>query len=314
MKKTPLLLLLLLAVISVSIKAQEKVIYDQYHFNYYLINPAVAGADKCSHMMLTTKNNWVGLEGPSTQALSFRTRLNTKNIGLGAIAFNDQTPNFSNIGAQVTFAYHIPMSDGSRYLRDVKLERQLSFGLSAKVNQVAYQSHGTTDPADVSFSETVPNANLGVYYIDYGFFTGLSVSNVVPYEMVNFGLQEEPAPTTLFYFVGYGFDLQDQRKIEPSVNFNYDMHGRKQLELNLKYSSNNEVSNVGFWSQLSYRHNMDDGAGKPLSLIPMVGLRLNKFQLAYAFNLTLNEIAKYNYGTHELMLAYSFCIPKEFCR
>lgn len=310
----PLILLLLLTLVSARLSAQEKVIYDQYHFNYYLINPAVAGADKCSHLMLTTKNNWVGLEGPSTQALSFRTRLTDKNIGLGGIVYNDKTPNFSQIGLQATFAYHIPMSDGARYLRNVKLERQLSFGLSAKVTQASYDAHGTSDPADVSFSEMQPNANLGVYYIDYGFFTGLSVSNLVPYEMVNYGLQEEPAPTTLFYFVGYGFDLQEERKIEPSVNFNYDMFGRKQVELNLKYTKNNEESNVGFWTQLSYRHNLDEGSGAPLSLIPMAGMRIDKFQLAYAFNLSLTEISKYNYGTHELMLAYSFCIPKEFCR
>lgn len=314
MKKMPLFLLLLLTIVSVRLSAQEKIIYDQYHFNYYLINPAVAGADKCSHLMLTTKNNWIGLEGPSTQALTFRTRLNVKNIGLGAIAYNDHTPNFRNIGAQLTFAYHIPMSDGARYLKDVKLDRQLSFGLSAKVHQASYESHTTTDPADVSFSETVPNANIGVYYIDYGFFAGLSASNLVPYEMVNYGMQEEPAPTTVFFFTGYGFNLQEGRELEPSVNFNYAANGAKQLELNLKFSSNNEVSDVGFWTQLSYRHNMDEGAGKPLSLIPIAGIRLNKIQIAYAFNLTLNEIQKYNYGTHEFMLAYSFCVPKKFCR
>ncbi|MDR1729413.1 MAG: type IX secretion system membrane protein PorP/SprF, partial [Prevotellaceae bacterium] len=35
------------------VKAQEEIVYDQYYFNYYLVNPAVAGAERCSHLMLT---------------------------------------------------------------------------------------------------------------------------------------------------------------------------------------------------------------------------------------------------------------------
>lgn len=314
MKKLPLLFLFFLT-LSTSIFAQEKVIYDQYHFNYYLINPAVAGADKCSHIMLTTKNEWVGLDGPTTQSLSYRTRLNVKNIGFGGYIYNDKTPNFQNVGAQATFSYHIPLSDGYRYLKDIKLDRQLSFGVSVKVHQESYESHNTTDPADISFNEIVPNANVGVYYIDYGFFAGLSATNLIPFQMVNYGQQEPTDPFTTFFFTGYGFQINEDSKIEPSINFNYNAYSNKQLELNLKYSNNNEISDVGFWTQLSYRHNMDEGSGKPISLIPIVGLRLGKVQLAYAFNLTLNELAKdNNYGTHELMFAYSFCVPREFCR
>lgn len=314
MKKLPLILVIALALVGVKVKGQEQVIYDQYHFNYYLINPAVAGADRCSHFMLTTKNNWVGYDGPQTQALSFRTRLNSKPIGIGGYVFNDKTPNFGNVGGQLTFAYHVPMSDGARYMKDVKLDRQLSFGVSAKVVQNYYNSHGTSDAADVSFSEIAPNANVGVYYVDYGFFAGLSATNLLNYQMVNYGQDEPYNPLTVFFFTGYGFQINQDAKVEPSINFNADAESHKQLELNLKYTTSNPISDVGFWTQLSYRHNLDEGAGQPLSLIPMVGMRINKFQLAYAFNLSLSEVVKYNYGTHELMLAYSFCIPKEFCR
>ncbi|MDR1680081.1 MAG: type IX secretion system membrane protein PorP/SprF [Prevotellaceae bacterium] len=319
MKKLSLALLAVFFLPISLIVAQEMPIYDQYHFNYYLINPAVAGADKCSHLMLTTKNNWIGMDGPSTQALSFRTRITGKNIGLGGYIYNDKTPNFRYVGGQATFAYHIPMSDGARYLRDVKLDRQLSFGVSVKANNHAFEAvEGTLneniDPANTSFSELSLNANVGVYYIDYGFFAGLSATNLIPYDLDNYGRQEPSNPLTAFLFVGYGFDLGDGNEIEPSVNFNYDANDNKQLELNLKYSSNNEVDDLGYWAQLSYRHNMDDGGGKALSIIPIVGVRINKFQLAYAFNWTLNELANHNYGTHELMLAYSFCVPKKFCR
>ncbi|MFA6780388.1 MAG: type IX secretion system membrane protein PorP/SprF, partial [Paludibacteraceae bacterium] len=70
--------------------AQEEIVYDQYHFNYYLVNPAVAGAERCSHLMLTGKFQWVGMDdAPMTQSLSFRTRV-LKNVGLGAYVYNDK--------------------------------------------------------------------------------------------------------------------------------------------------------------------------------------------------------------------------------
>jgi len=318
MKKLYLFLFVLLITFGVQVKAQERIIYDQYHFNYYLINPAVAGADKCSHIMLTTKNDWIGIDGPSTQTLSFRTRLTDHNIGLGGYIYNDKTPSFSNFGGQFTFAYHIPMSNGGRYSKNVMLDRQLSFGVSVKVNQISYTAQGTgaliNDPANVSFSEISPNANFGVYYVSYGFFTGLSVTNMIPFQMLNYGLQEPVDPATAFLFVGNTFDLGGNKSLEPSVNFNYNTYTNKQVELNLKYSQNNPDNDFGFWTQLSYRHNLDSGSGQPLSLIPMAGFRAGKFQMAYAFNYTLNGLASFNYGTHEFMLAYTFCVPKVFCR
>ena len=33
--------------------AQDDIVCDQYHYNYYMVNPAVGGAERCSHLMLT---------------------------------------------------------------------------------------------------------------------------------------------------------------------------------------------------------------------------------------------------------------------
>ncbi|MBR2261771.1 MAG: type IX secretion system membrane protein PorP/SprF, partial [Paludibacteraceae bacterium] len=51
--------------------AQEEIVCDQYHFNYYLVNPAVAGAERCTHLMATGKFQWMGVEDhPMIQTLS----------------------------------------------------------------------------------------------------------------------------------------------------------------------------------------------------------------------------------------------------
>ncbi len=89
MKKKIKLLLTLSAMLGLSwsASAQEEIVCDQYHFNYYLVDPAVAGAERCHHLMLTGKFQWVGMEdAPRVQTLSFRTRI-IKNIGLGAYIY-----------------------------------------------------------------------------------------------------------------------------------------------------------------------------------------------------------------------------------
>ncbi|MBE6313280.1 MAG: type IX secretion system membrane protein PorP/SprF, partial [Bacteroidales bacterium] len=47
---------------------------------------------------------------------------------------------------------------------------------------------------------------------------------------------------------------------------------------------------------------------------PNATVRIGKFRVGYAFNLDLNKLVSHNYGTHELMLGYSFCHTSKFCR
>ncbi len=311
------ILLIMGAFACLGLRAQQQPIYDQYHFNYYLLNPAVAGADKCSHLMATGKQSWLGEDGPSTYLLSFRTRLNTKNIGLGGYLYNDHTPQFNYIGGQFTFAYHIPLSNGYKYSKAVALDRQLSFGVSVRFKYINFEAvDGVDDEANVSDSELAPDINLGVYYVDYGFFAGASATNLIEFQPEMFGEKEKGQQEylTAFLFAGYDFDLSDGMTIEPSANFNFDLKDHRQGEVNLKFMHNNEISNFGWWAQLSYRHVFDKDNVQPLSLIPIIGCRFNKLQLAYAFNVTLNKLYGHTYGTHELMLAYTFCVPHRFCR
>ena len=108
--------------------AQEELIYNQYHYNYYLVNPALAGAEPCSHFMITNRMQWVGMNDfPMTQLASFKTRV-WDNVGIGAYLFHDRNGYSNRAGGQVTFAYHIPLSNGRQFSKKKSYDRQLSFG------------------------------------------------------------------------------------------------------------------------------------------------------------------------------------------
>ena len=306
------------------VKSQEEIIYDQYYFNYYLVNPAVAGAERCSHLMLTGKFQWIGLkDAPMTQTLSFRTRV-LNNVGLGGYVYNDRNGYSYRQGGQLTFAYHIPLSESSGYfMKERSIDRQLSFGVSGKVNHFNFSDNlfsddNMGDPVidnggkDKGFYF---NANFGVYFIWDGFFTGLSGTNLIPSKMVEFGRDEPIPPLSGFFFAGYDFDLSNGMSLEPSAIFKMNQESNKQLDLNLKFMHTlPDNEDFSYWLQVCYRQGLDDGNSQSLALSPMGGIRYKGFHLAYAYTLGLTAINRHSSGSHEVMLGYTWCVTKHFCR
>ena len=59
--------------------AQQAPQFSQYIFNYFAINPAMAGSQPCLNFSLGYRNQWVNLEGaPKTGFGSFTTELKLK--------------------------------------------------------------------------------------------------------------------------------------------------------------------------------------------------------------------------------------------
>jgi type IX secretion system PorP/SprF family membrane protein len=324
MKK--ILLSLALAFVTMgSVVAQEQhIVYDLYLFNYYLINPAVAGAERCGHFMVTDRHKWIGMEGPNTQTFSYRSRP-WENIGVGGYLFRDQNGNHNYLGGQLSVAYHIPMSPSNRYRVATDLGRQLSFGLSVKFNHTSFDTSNFGDQNDIALQNDAgyyPNANVGVYYTSYGFFAGLSATNLIPTNLDMYGDREPDTPLTGMFFLGNAFKLGSTTSFEPSImvmaNEQYGAIG----DLNLKFTQN-LTNDFSYYISASYRGTMDFtdngrpeniSAYQPIHIKPMVGFRFGNWNLAYGCGIDLNKLNQMNYGTHELMLGYTLCIPAQFCR
>jgi len=303
---------------TVQVQAQEFQIYNQYHFHGYLMNPALAGAAECTHFMLTHKQQWVGIkDAPMTTILSFQTRTQ-KRLGIGAYLFADKNGYSYQQGGQFTLAYHIPMSTGNRYSRQTSLDRQLSFGVSGKVYRYDFAQEvldaANQDGEHISNKTGFyPNVNFGVFYESYGFFTGLSATNLLPVRIDIFDDKEPLRPLTAFYQIGYAFETQREVRLEPSLVFHIDEHARKQLDLSFRVLQHLDNDDISWWAGVTVKQNFDKEY-KSLVMLPNFTIRLGKFRVGYAVNLDLNKLFSHNYGTHELMLGYSFCSTKQFCR
>jgi hypothetical protein len=46
----------------------------------------------------------------------------------------------------------------------------------------------------------------------------------------------------------------------------------------------------------------------------MGGIRYKGFHVGYCYQVGLTPLARQNYGSHEIMLGYTWCVTKHFCR
>lgn len=304
--------------------SQEFPVYNQYYFNYYLVNPALAGVNDCHYFMLTHKQQWLGIDdAPYTTSLSYQGRLKY-NIGIGAYVYNDKNGYSGQQAGEVTFAYHIPLSDGQRWKKAVSRDRQLSFGLSAKIynygisDKDELQKLAENDEAMKDLDDVLAfNLNLGAYFESYGFFTGLSVTNLLGMKMPNYDGDMEPLiPFTGYFLLGNEFMINDFEGLEPSLMYMFDVNGDMTFDVNFKYThqSSKRGSDWSYWLQLTMRQNIDEGSYEALTIIPVAGLQYQKLHFGLAYGIDCNRLFRHNYGSLELMLGYTLCQTRRFCR
>ena len=89
---------------------------------------------------------------------------------------------------------------------------------------------------------------------------------------------------------GYRFALTQELGLEPSVLLKTTENWNPQGDFSLKLY----YSDL-YWGGLSYRTNN--------SIIALIGIRVEGIYFGYSFDLSLSELVRFNYGTHEISLS-----------
>jgi type IX secretion system PorP/SprF family membrane protein len=294
--------------------AQETLpVYTDYlSDNVYLIHPAAAGVGNCSKVRLTGRQQWLNqLEAPELQTLSVHGRVG-ENMGLGFAAFNDKNGYHSQIGGQLTYAYHINM--GNRYETN-----QFSFGISAMAvrNTLDEREFLLDDPVITQQinSRNYFNADAGAAYHYQGFSSYFTVKNILltarnlyndEYESLN--LRRYLAT------IGYYFGDETAVQFEPSLMGQFiERTQEKFLDANLKVYipfDNGEV-----WGGVSYRRGFDLGETEaPNYFTPIFGVNYRNIMLSYNYTYQQNDVLFADGGYHQLTLGFNFLCKDKFTR
>jgi type IX secretion system PorP/SprF family membrane protein len=311
----PVIVLLML---TLSAGAQQFPLYSQYIMNGFLINPALAGRDGYTTFNLTVREQWIGMaDAPTTYAASFQSRI-LKNsfiskstevkksivkparggrVGVGGYLFNDNNGIMKRTGAQLSYAYHIPLGSTQDVPND------LSFGLAFTGYQYAINTTGAIynhdDPYLNSYNRSVfiPDFNFGTCFTTTKYYVGFALTNMFRGSLMasDTGSVNRRELGHYFLTAGVRIPLSSQWKLEPSAFLkSSDMFfNAVQADITTRVYYKDD-----YWAGISYRTSD--------ALIAMVGLRVDRFYVGYAFDFALSSIKLQTIGSHELTLAVKF--------
>jgi type IX secretion system PorP/SprF family membrane protein len=293
---------------------QQLPLYDQYLYNKFLINPAVAGSDGYTSFNLTAREQWVGYSGaPRTFSFSVQARMLKRGlsikqvnirrkvfrpksdgrVGLGGYVFSDKNGLIHRTGFQLAYSYHL-------WLRKAT---QLSMGLAFtgyhfKIDEKEIDFEDDNEPwlnNDLRRGIFVPDAACGIYLLNARYNIGLSADQLfeATAKIGDFAYKNYRLDRHYYLFGDYVFKLNTKMDLRPSVLFMMSEQIKPQADIGLTY-----IFNQAFWAGITYRTSK--------AIIANLGVKYDNIFIGYAFDFTMSEMQSVTYGTHEITCALKF--------
>jgi type IX secretion system PorP/SprF family membrane protein len=276
--------------------AQSDPFFFQQTNNRGLLNPASTGKGGDVNALLTFRQQWIGFEGISTQALqvsSFAAGIQS-GFGLKFIvdAFGPQQSN--NI--KLNYAFYVPFSDMAL----------LSLGLGVGVIHSVYKGGDYFIPRDKgdpyipieTLTKTSPDFDIGFEFSTPQFEFGGAITHVI------YGRYNPLVARPLRNFYVYSrakLHINRVWDFIPGVTWHsvrnahtlFDRTFSNTYEFNIAFRHNNN-----FCVNLVYRN--------PFNCGMVIGLNIIAgFRLMYSYDYDFSNIGNYNQGTHEITVSYN---------
>ncbi len=280
-------LLCALCCFTAEVNAQQDPIYGLYINNPLVINPAYTGINNNLTAFTTYRSQWAGFDGsPTTFNAGGHISLRQNKIGAGLMVVSDRIGENNNTQVNGTFAYKLPLSDGTT----------LSFGMQAgfinyKMDPSKLTLQDPTDPLFAPVNQMKPNIGAGVMVKGDKFMVGISMPRLINGSF-DLGGQKINIYQQTFYFLGsYLFFLSERVVLKPSVL--------------LKAASGSPLStdvNVNFIIDRNYSAGLYTRSFNTYGITAQVNF-LDKYRLTYALEIPTNHSVGAQFITNEIMLS-----------
>lgn len=286
------ILLVVLALVSITANAQQDSQFTQYMYNTNAINPAYAGSRGALSIYGVHREQWVGLNGaPKTNTFSISTPIKNSKIGLGISFVNDEIGIMKDNTLSLDLSYTIDLDN---------YDNKLSFGIKGSANllDVAYSDldlYNPNDPfltGDIS-SQFSPNIGAGIYYHGTRSYLGLSVPNFLKADHYDDNIYATVQQRMHFNLMGgYVFDLNPNLKFKPAFLLKAVEGAPLQTDLTANFLINNKLTLGG-----AYRW---DAAWSALAAFQVT----DGLMIGYSYDGDTNRLVHYNSGSHEIFIRF----------
>lgn len=294
----------LLFLCATTVNGQQDPQFSQYMFNSLYYNPAVAGANGLTTLTAIHRSQYAGYSAtlddggaPNTQIVSFSTPILRANSGVGLYIVNDRLGNLNNLEAQVSYAYHLAVTN----------EGKLSFGVrlgiySQSINDSEYRWIDPGDPLNVfgGDAQIRPDLALGVHYQSGNYRFGVGVNHLLNTKF-DFGNDPTRNPLVTHTYVTGAYDY--------AINYNLTLTPSFIVKVSDFNSLSFDVNVMGtykerMWGGVSFRQSD--------AMVGMLGysfLKDNALRLGYAFDYIIRAQDVKEPTSHEVMLSYTLPVP-----
>ena len=268
---------------------------DHYVYNALAINPAFAGCHDALSATISYRDQWVGFkDAPKSNMLSVHNPVYNDRIGLGLLIEKSSIGIYKETNFIGNYAYRMELRDG-------KLALGLGFGVT--IFNIAWNELVATDADDVQLMNTptsafLPTFSLGTYYYTKKYFIGFSMPLFLSYEIDKgtgkYKIGNNFSGCNYFFTGGYEVGISPNVKLLPSLLIKYHPGNILQIDYNAQINLKDRL-----WMGIGYR-NRD-------MLVGMLQFQLNyQLRMAYSYDYDLGSIGRYEDGSHEIILNYTF--------
>lgn len=267
-------------------------------YNMSIINPAYATSDFYNmNLGLLHRQQWLGMEGSPKTTTFFTHYAANDHVEFGVSLFNDNIGDGTMTENKLSFDY--------AYVVNLDSYNKLSFGLKGGINMLNlnfdnYNLESGDQYSDNLFAQNqsllYPNVGAGFFYYSKEKYFGFSIPNMIKssYIKKDDNIYSKGSEEMHMYVTGgYVFELDRQNMLlKPSFMLKTATTGKMAIDIAM-----NAQFNENFELGLSYRIN------NSVSALANIYVTDN-LRIGYSYDYTLNNLTKFNSGSHELVLLY----------
>ena len=279
--------------------AQQSAQHSLFMYNPFHGNPAYAGLDYAISLFGGVRQQWVGLQGaPATQFLAAHAPVEVLGGGVGIKMERDLYGAERNNWASFAYSFHLPLGSGTLALSAGAgmLQKSLD-GEKLRTPQGIYQNN-LFDHKDATLPSNAvqgmaPTLEAGAFFQSPTVEVGVGVRHLnAPYiDFPSFRYAQKP---TAFAHLGLHLELGGLFSLHPTVQVRSDaVQTQTDAALVLQYR---QTASLGALLR-GYDSNSLDAA----AFLASFALS-ERWQLGYAYDLSLSPIRQVNDGSHEVLL------------
>jgi type IX secretion system PorP/SprF family membrane protein len=289
---------LVLALGSLTLNAQQAPMYTHYMYNTLMVNPAYAGSRDALTVTALHRSQWVDFKGaPKTQTITMHTPLRNEHIGLGLSVLNDKIGPTNNTSVFVEYAYMMKLTE--------KAKLALGLSVGANIFRADLNTLALDDQNDPVFQSNIsnkvtPNFGFGAYYSRERFYAGISAPNLM---QNNYSVVDLPNGTSLsgkeqrhyFFIAGTMLKLSHNLDFKPTTFIKVTSAAPVEADLTASFIIMKKLL-------LGAMFRTGDAFGG------LVGLDItDQLHIGYSYDWSYGlKTSRYNKGSHEIVLRYDF--------